>query len=70
MTRRCAAREAAGSAAWIQPFGTLFLNLVKMLVVPLVFCSLTAGVGGLGDAPVSYTHLDVYKRQALPSAGR
>ena len=38
------------SAAWIQPFGTLFLNLVKMLVVPLVFCSLTAGVGGLGDA--------------------
>lgn len=38
------------AAAWIQPFGTLFLNLVKMLVVPLVFCSLTAGVGGLGDA--------------------
>ena len=31
------------AAAWIQPFGTLFLNLVKMLVVPLVFCSLTAG---------------------------
>ena len=43
------------AAAWIQPFGTLFLNLVKMLVVPLVFCSLTAGVGGLGA--VSYTHL-------------
>lgn len=38
------------AAAWIQPFGALFLNLVKMLVVPLVFCSLTAGVGGLGDA--------------------
>ena len=37
------------SAAWIQPFGTLFLNLVKMLVVPLVFCSLTAGSVGQGD---------------------
>lgn len=35
------------AAAWIQPFGTLFLNLVKMLVVPLVFCSLTAGVCAL-----------------------
>ena len=39
------------AAAWIQPFGTLFLNLVKMLVVPLVFCSLTAGGGRSGGRP-------------------
>ena len=25
-------------------------------------------IGLLGTAPVSYTHLDVYKRQALPSS--
>ena len=40
----------AFARAWIQPVGTLFLNLVKMLVVPLVFSSIVVGVCGLGDA--------------------
>lgn len=31
------------------PLGTIFLNLIKMLVVPLVFFSLVMGVAGLGD---------------------
>ncbi|TWJ79423.1 Proton/glutamate-aspartate symporter [Bacillus paralicheniformis] len=31
------------------PLGTIFLNLIKMLVVPIVFFSLTLGVAGLGD---------------------
>lgn len=35
---------------WIRPFGTLFLNLVRMLVVPLVFSSIVVGTCGLGDA--------------------
>lgn len=33
-----------------QPIGTLFLNVVKLLIVPLVFSSITVGVCGLGDA--------------------
>ncbi|MBM6619643.1 dicarboxylate/amino acid:cation symporter [Bacillus suaedaesalsae] len=33
----------------LYPLGTLFLNLIKMLVVPLVLISITLGVAGLGD---------------------
>src|SRR5688572_17406287 len=32
-----------------QPIGTLFLNLLLMIVVPLVFASLVVGVAGIGD---------------------
>ena len=32
-----------------QPIGTLFLNLLLMIVVPLVFSSLVVGVAGIGD---------------------
>ena len=35
--------------AWIKPFGTLFLNLIKMIIVPLVLASLVVGTCGLGD---------------------
>lgn len=34
---------------WIKPFGTLFLNLLKMIAVPLVLFSLVAGVASLND---------------------
>lgn len=34
---------------YIKPFGTLFLNLIKMVIVPLVFASLVMGACGLGD---------------------
>jgi len=34
---------------WIKPFGTLFLNFIKMLIVPLVFLSLIVGVASLKD---------------------
>ncbi|WP_456274809.1 dicarboxylate/amino acid:cation symporter [Bacillus sp. AK031] len=33
----------------LYPLGQLFLNLIKMLVVPLVFITITLGVAGLGD---------------------
>lgn len=36
-------------AAAIKPLGTLFLNLLKMIAVPLVLFSLVAGVAGLND---------------------
>ena len=41
-------KEAA--AAYIGPFGTLFLNCIKMIVVPMVFSSIIVGICGIGDA--------------------
>ena len=35
---------------FISPFGTLFLNAIKMVVVPMVFSSIIVGVCGIGDA--------------------
>lgn len=35
---------------YIGPFGTLFLNCIKMIVVPMVFSSIIVGVCGIGDA--------------------
>jgi DAACS family dicarboxylate/amino acid:cation (Na+ or H+) symporter len=32
-----------------QPVGTVFLNLLLMIVVPLVFASLVVGIAGIGD---------------------
>ncbi|MGB6130026.1 MAG: dicarboxylate/amino acid:cation symporter [Psychrilyobacter sp.] len=34
---------------FIKPFGVLFLNLIKMLIVPLVFSSLIVGAASIGD---------------------
>src|SRR5947209_9000603 len=36
-------------ARWLRPFGTLFLNLLSMVVIPLVATALFQGVAGLGD---------------------
>lgn len=36
-------------ATIVKPLGTIFLNMIKMIVVPMVFCSITAGVASLGD---------------------
>ena len=36
------------ATAWIKPLGTLFLNCIKLIIVPLVFASLIVGVCGLG----------------------
>lgn len=34
---------------YIKPFGTLFLNLIKMIVVPVVLCSIISGVISMKD---------------------
>lgn len=34
---------------WIKPFGTIFINALKMIAVPLVLASLIVGVANLGD---------------------
>jgi Na+/H+-dicarboxylate symporter len=36
-------------ASVIKPIGTIFLNLIIMIVVPLVFVSLMLGTASLGD---------------------
>ncbi|WP_040582268.1 dicarboxylate/amino acid:cation symporter [Sedimentibacter sp. B4] len=34
---------------FVKPFGTLFLNLIKLVIVPLVFSSLVVGTCGMDD---------------------
>ncbi|MFD1186804.1 dicarboxylate/amino acid:cation symporter [Pontibacter rugosus] len=34
---------------WIRPFGTIFINLLKLIAVPLVLVSLITGVSSLSD---------------------
>ena len=34
---------------WIAPFGTIFINLLKLIAVPLVLFSIINGVAGIGD---------------------
>ncbi|RVU84381.1 dicarboxylate/amino acid:cation symporter [Leucothrix sargassi] len=38
------------SAEILKPIGTLFINAIKMLIVPLVFCSLVVGVTSMQDS--------------------
>ena len=40
---------AAFAKTWIGPLGTIFMNMIKMVIVPLVFSSLVIGVTSLGD---------------------
>jgi len=34
---------------WINPFGTIFINLLKLIAVPLVLFSIIGGVANIGD---------------------
>ena len=34
---------------WIKPWGKIFINLLKLIAVPLVFASLIKGVSSLSD---------------------
>lgn len=37
------------ATTYIAPIGTVFLNLIKLIIVPLVFASLVVGVAGMED---------------------
>lgn len=37
---------------WIAPFGTIFINLLKLIAVPLIFFSIICGITGLTDLSV------------------
>lgn len=41
--------EVSGADSWLKPLGQLFINSVKMLVVPLVFATLVAGAASISD---------------------
>lgn len=34
---------------WIKPWGTIFINLLKLIAVPLIIVSLISGISGLND---------------------
>ncbi|MES1926622.1 dicarboxylate/amino acid:cation symporter [Salinisphaera sp. T31B1] len=36
-------------AAWLQPLGDLFINAIKMLIVPLIFSTLVVGITAMRD---------------------
>ena len=42
-------RNPAFAVNYIKPFGTIFLNLIKWIVCPLVFFSIMAGVVSMRD---------------------
>ena len=35
-------------ANYIKPFGDVFLNLIKMIIIPIVFCALALSISNLG----------------------
>ncbi len=37
-------------ANYIKPFGDVFLNLIKMIIIPIVICSLALSISNLGDS--------------------
>ena len=51
LLRQAMGPEAAGAnvTAWAKPIGDAFINLIKMLVVPLIFTTLVSGVLAMGD---------------------
>ena len=34
---------------WIKPFGTIFINLLKLIAMPLILASLVKGISDLKD---------------------
>ena len=45
----CTGLGLSEQAVLLKPIGTLFVNTIKMLIVPLVFCSLIVGVTSMQD---------------------
>ncbi|MFO8023480.1 MAG: dicarboxylate/amino acid:cation symporter [Perlabentimonas sp.] len=49
---------------WVKPFGVVFLNLLKLVAMPLIFASLVTGVAGLSDitklSRIGYKTISLY----------
>ena len=56
---------------WIAPVGTIFINFIKMMIVPVVTCSLIVGVTSLGcRAPGSGEAFSMARRLVSSSMPR
>ena len=54
----------SGNAATFVDFGAVITAIINFLIIAaIVYFILIAPMNKLNEAPVSYTHLDVYKRQ-------
>ena len=61
----CIVGAAWPGATALEPFGTLFINMMFCVVVPMVFCSIASAIANMSSAKragrimgtVSYTHL-------------
>src|SRR5574339_887305 len=40
------------AAMWFRPFSQLFLRLIKIVIAPLIFATLVAGIAGAGHVKV------------------
>ncbi len=38
-----------GFASQMQPFGTAFIRMVKMIIAPIIFCTVVTGIAKMGD---------------------
>jgi aerobic C4-dicarboxylate transport protein len=38
-----------GIASQMQPFGTAFIRMVKMIIAPIIFCTVVTGIAKMGD---------------------
>jgi Na+/H+-dicarboxylate symporter len=60
-------------AAFLKPVGTLFLNMLKMLIVPLMFASMTAGITNMPDTKqlgrVGFVAISLYAVTTLIAIG-
>ncbi len=45
----CVGHFAPGIGTSLQPLGDGFIRLIKMLVAPLIFCTIVTGIAGAGD---------------------
>ena len=41
--------DSSFAQTWLQPLGTLFIRLIRMVVVPLVLARIIAGAAGISD---------------------
>ena len=41
--------DSSFAQTWLQPLGTLFIRLIRMVVVPLVLATIIAGAAGISD---------------------
>ena len=46
------------TGASMKPLGDGFIKLIKMIIAPIIFCTVVVGIAGMEDMKtVSYTHL-------------